>query len=182
MRNKLMMLATTISLVATATYAKESKLAMKKVNELKITANSSDLDYEKRVLIFTGDVKVKDEQLELESDLMIITFTEKEEVETFTATSKFDNVIIKIHREGEDDIVATGDEVFYESLTGKVTLSGERTSIKSGGITNVGAKKVVFFVNDDGLTRFNTTGRSTVILERDSNLLKKKDKTKNDRK
>ncbi len=182
MKNRLMMLATTVSLVTAVTYAKESKIAIKKVNELKITANSSDLDYEKRILTFTGDVKVNDEQLELESDRMIITFSEKEEVETFTATSKFDDVIIKIRREGEEDIIATGDQVFYESLTGKVTLSGESTSIKTGGITNVGAKKVVFFVNDDGLTRFNTTGRSTVILERDSNLLKKKDKTKNDRK
>ena len=75
-------------------------LATKKVSQLKITSNSSELDYINHSLIFTGDVVVNDPQIELEADLMKITFTEKEEIKSFRATSKFDDVVIIVHREG----------------------------------------------------------------------------------
>lgn len=157
-------------------------LASKKVNQLKITSNSSELDYTKRTLIFTGGVVVKDPQIELEADLMKITFTATEEIESFKATSKFDDVVIIVHREGEEDVIAKGEDVVYDALTGKVTLSGESTSIKNGAITNVGAKKIIFFLEDNGLTNFKIIGRSTTIMERDSNLLKKRAKKKKDSK
>lgn len=153
-------------------------LATKKVNQLKITSNSSELDYTKRTLLFTGDVVVNDPQIELEADLMKITFTAKEEIESFKATSKFDDVVIIVHREGEDDIIAKGEDVYYDALTGKVTLSGESTSIKNGSITNIGAKKIIFFLENNGLTNFKIIGRSTTVMERDSNLLKKRTKKK----
>ncbi|MCK5835006.1 MAG: hypothetical protein KAG98_04675 [Lentisphaeria bacterium] len=153
-------------------------LKSKMINQLKITSNSSELDYTKRTLIFTGAVVVKDPQIELEADLMKITFTPTEEIESFKATSKFDDVVIIVHREGEEDIIAKGEEVHYDALTGKVTLRGESTSIKNGSITNVGAKKIIFFLEDNGLTNFKIIGRSTTIMERDSNLLKKRSKKK----
>jgi lipopolysaccharide transport protein LptA len=164
--------------VKTVSPKKKVGLMTKKVNQLKITSNSSELDYLAHTLIFVGNVVVDDPQIELDADLMKIVFTPEQEIESFKATSKFDDVVIVVHREGEDDLVAKGEEVFYEALTGKVTLSGESTSIKNGSITNIGAKKVIFFLEDNGLTNFKIIGRSTTVMDRDSNLLQNRTKKK----
>lgn len=150
-----------------------------RAESLEITANSSDIDYEKKELVFIGDVQVKDPQVELKSDRLVILFDDNEDIKSFKAFGNDNLINIILRRKGESDIEAKGDEATYDAKTGQITLMGETTSLKNGKNSIVGAKKIIFFMNKEGITDFQTFGRSKFRINRTSGLLKKEDKNVN---
>ncbi len=152
----------------------ESTESKNSLEKLKITADTSDIDYEKGILTFTGDVKVIDPEIEIEADKIVLLFTKKQEIKTFTATGNNKVVVITLHRKGKEDVIAKGEVATYDAELGKVTLTGENTTLIDGASTLTGAKNVTFFMNDKGLSAFNSEGgRTTIDFSRKSALLKK---------
>ncbi len=172
---------TTFLLAMTAVFSNAIAEKTEKIKELKtlemlkITADSSAIDYEKGVLTFVGDVKVKDPEIEIEADKIKLLFTKKQEIKTFTATGNNKSVIITLHRTGDEDVIAKGDVAVYDAEKGNVTLTGENTTLVHGVNNIIGAKLITFFMNEKGLSSFNSSGgRTTVTFGRKSELLKKK--------
>ncbi len=177
-RNLLISAVACLTLLYQPLHANDSELKgktipAKRAEKLEITANSSDIDYEKKELIFVGDVEVKDPQVELKADRLAIFFDDSEDIKSFKAFGNDSLINIVLHRENEPDIVAKGDEASYNAKTGQITLTGETTSLKNGNNSIVGAKKIVFFMNQEGITDFKTFGRSKFTISRTSGLLKK---------
>lgn len=154
---------------------KGKTIPAERAESLEITANSSDIDYEKKELVFIGDVQVKDPQVELNADRLVILFDNNEDIKSFQAFGNDNLINILLRRDGSD-IIAKGDSATYDAKTGQITLSGETTSLTEGRNSIKGAKKIYFFMNKDGITDFKTDGRSKFIINRSSGLLKKADK------
>jgi len=152
---------------------KSATIPAERVEKLEITANSSDIDYEKKELVFIGNVEVKDPQVEIKADRLAVFFDENEDVKSFKAYGNDDLVEVILYRENESPINAKGDEASYNAKTGQITLTGETTSLKNGKNSIKGAKKIVFFMTKEGITDFKTTGRSKFTIDRKSGLLNK---------
>ncbi|MGL4854246.1 MAG: LptA/OstA family protein [Lentisphaeria bacterium] len=181
MKNNLFVVTVLVAILSVESQAQESKknlstIPASRVERLEITANSSDVDYEKRELVFVGNVKVKDPQVDLESDRLVVYFSEKQDIKSFKATGNNRDISIILRRDGQEDVIASGEEALYNAETGRIILKGEKTSLLNGANKIVGAKQIEFFINDKGITDFKTIGRAVFTINRKSGLLRKDEK------
>jgi lipopolysaccharide export system protein LptA len=90
----------------------------------------------KRAVVFSGDVKVKQGKLLINSDEITVYHAEQGKKKT-GATGQ--PQIKKMHAKGhveivQDDFVATGDEAEYFSATGKVVVTGNAKIIQNNNM------------------------------------------------
>lgn len=168
-----MMAVLPLSYAETEDKAVAKPIPAERVEKLEITANSSDIDYEKKELVFIGDVVVKDPQVEVKADRLAVYFDQNEDVKSFKAFGNDELVEVVLHRKNQLPIKAKGDEATYDAKTGEITLTGETTSLKNGRNAINGAKKIIFFMTKEGITDFKTTGRSKFTIDRKSGLLRR---------
>ncbi len=101
-----------------------------------IEANKMTSLEKERAVVFSGDVKVKQGKLVINSDEMTVYHAEPDDKSASVAGKP---QIKKMHAKGhveiiQDDFVATGDEAEYFSTTGKVIVTGHAKIIQNNNM------------------------------------------------
>lgn len=104
-----------------------------------ITAAKLSFDYKKRVSTFEGDVAVVDPEVRMASDVMSVTFTEKNDVEQVRASGN-----VKIW---QGERVAKCDRAVYDATEGKVVLIGNAELNRGKDV--IQGKRITFWVNEE---------------------------------
>lgn len=124
-------------------------------DELDITADTVEMDFEKRQAVFEGNVKVTDKSLILTASKMIVYMTEQDELKYIEATG---NVLI---REVGTNKTATAGRAEFDVQKDTIVLL-EDPSVSEGirgKITE--AEKITYYRNEQ---RFVFTGRPTLKI------------------
>ncbi len=118
------------------TPTKGTKKKKKPMTPTEISSDSLEYDLAKQVIVFSGNVRVIDDQLHLKADKMTVTMSKKTQAVT------------KIIAEGrvevkKDNGHATGDRAEYDLVKGEMVLSGEPVIHNPTGNIK-GALKVIY--------------------------------------
>lgn len=130
------MLAAMVTLTGNCLHAQAAPLFGGQETPIHIEANKMTSLEKERAVVFSGDVKVKQGKLLINSDEMTVYHAEQGEKKASPAGQP---QIEKMHAKGnveivQDDFVATGDEAEYFSSTGKVIVSGNAKIIQNNNM------------------------------------------------
>ncbi|HAR67137.1 MAG TPA: hypothetical protein DCR55_13125 [Lentisphaeria bacterium] len=89
----------------------------KTLQDTEVSSDSMDYDIEKRIAMFSGNVRIDDERVQLRADKMKIEFAINDDLKSIVAEG---NVQIK-----QEDNLAKGKQAVYDYQSGIITLSGE---------------------------------------------------------
>ena len=104
--------------------------------EVEIQYDIIDADFEKRIMIFIGNVVVTEPRVVLKTDRAVITYDAQGKLLNIEAVG---NVIIDQHA---DDRHATSGKATYDVTSGDITLT-EKPTLKTAQFTMIDAAKII---------------------------------------
>jgi lipopolysaccharide transport protein LptA len=108
-------------------------------DQLKLSADTMDMDFAERVATFQGSVLANDSRMTLEADKMIVTLTSEDELRRIEALG---NVVI---REAGTNRRATAGKAEYDVEEGRIVLTEEpRLHDVEKGQSITGATRIVY--------------------------------------
>ena len=153
----------------------DEKTEKKPLTPTEITADSLEYGIEAKLIVFSGNVKVLDSQLDIAADKMLVTLNDQNEVSKIVAVG---NVVLS-----KADSQALGETAEYDVEKGLVVLSGKPVLKNPAGEIR-GALRVVYareegtFRTDGGqpkLTYYHPEGGKSL-----EDIIKDKPKPEND--
>ena len=117
-----------------------------------IDSDKMDFDLENHQAIFSGNVKVVDEKLKLNADMMIVQFDEENKLEQIEAIGN-----VSIH---SADNRAEGGKALYDFKKGEIVLSANPVLVQ-GSNRVTGAEKIIYLRKEE---KFATEGGKAKIV------------------
>lgn len=108
-------------------------------NRTTITSSKLTFDYKRSIAIFEGNVVVRDPQIDIDADRLIVQFNKDNTVRSMTAVGNVELCT--------GDKTGTCRRAVYLAKAGELLLMGDAVLVQSGN--RVSGNQITFFVNED---------------------------------
>jgi len=134
--------------------------------EIRISSDKASLDREKGLIVYTGNVKMKQGTLSIEADKVTLIRNEQglQKVTAKGQPAKYEQVL----SENEDKTHAYGNTIIYRTDIEKLTLIENAGLEKSGNLFT--GEKIVYSIKDqqvqaDGQSQEKSGGRIKMVIQ-----------------
>lgn len=134
--------------------------------EIRISSDKASLDREKGLIVYTGNVKMKQGTLSIEADKVTLIRNEQglQKVTAKGQPAKYEQIL----SENEDKTHAYGNTIIYRTDIEKLTLIENAGLEKSGNLFT--GEKIVYSIKDqqvqaDGQSQEKSSGRIKMVIQ-----------------